>query len=369
MNMYATPEPLPRLAGRAVFGAFAALVVFGVTYELPGKTALLWTAAVGAILFGAAAMLGPQRFAAISAGLAGVPITGICNGDPSNIGWFALLVLVAWCAVAAPLAMTVLLWIAITIMFVLEASLTQSDPGWLAWIAGTAFSVLGCVFGRRQHELVVELHAAQDGLAQRAQAEERARIARELHDVIAHSLTVSLLHVSSARLALADAPDDAARALEEAERLGRATLEEVRHAVGTLHRDGAPDPSKPLPGSTDLPALIASFTAAGADVHATVDADLDGLPATVGLAAYRIVQEALTNAVKHAPATRATVHLAVGGGAVHIDVDSAGPPGNGRGLGLIGMRERAEAVGGTCAAGPGGSGWRVHAELPVKAGS
>jgi signal transduction histidine kinase len=366
MNLYATPEPLPRIAGWAAFGVFAALTVFGVAYELPHHAVLIWTAGACAVVIGAAAVLGPQRIAPLTAAVAGAAITGICNGDPSNTGWFALLVLAAWCALSAPLASTGVLWLAITVMFVLEATLTQSDPGWLAWIAGTAFSVLGCAFGRLQHELVVQLHAAQEGLAQRAQVEERARIARELHDVIAHSLTVSLLHVSSARLALADAPEDAARALEEAERLGRATLDEVRHAVGTLHRDGAPDPTAPLPGSTDVPTLIDSFTAAGADVRATVDADLNALPATVGLAAYRILQEALTNAVKHAPSTRATVHLTVNGGAVHVDVDSAGPPGRGRGLGLIGMRERAEAIGGTCEAGPGGSGWRVHAELPVK---
>jgi signal transduction histidine kinase len=366
MNLYATPEPLPRLARWAFFGVYAALTAFGVAYELPHNAVLVWTAGACAVIVGAATILGPQRFIAPTAALAGAAITAVCNGDPSNTGWFALLVLLAWCALCAPLVWTGALWLAVTVLFVLQATLTESDPGWLAWIAGTAFSVLGCAFGRLQHELVVELHAAQEGLAQRAQAEERNRIARELHDVIAHSLTVSLLHVSSARLALADAPEDAARALAEAERLGRAALDEVRHAVGTLHRDDAADPTAPLPGSTDVPALIESFTSAGADVRATVDADLATLPTTVGLAAYRILQEALTNAVKHAPSTRATVRLAVNDGAVQVDVDSAGPPGRGRGLGLIGMRERAEAIGGTFEAGPGGSGWRVHAELPVK---
>jgi signal transduction histidine kinase len=365
MNLYTTPEPLPRAAGWAVFGVFTALTGFAVGYELPDHAALVWAAGACAVVLGAVAILGPQRTTPVTAAVAGAAVVAICTGDPSNTGWFALIALVAWCAVSTPLVAAGVLWLAVTVMFVLEATLTASDPGWLAWIAGTALSVLACAFGRRQHELVLELNAAQEGLAQRAQAEERNRIARELHDVIAHSLTVSLLHVSSARLALADAPADAARALDEAERLGRAALDEVRHAVGTLHRDGAPDATAPLPGSTDVPALIESFTAAGADVRAAVDADLADVPATVGLAAYRIVQEALTNAAKHAPSRRATVQLRMSDGAVHVDVDSAGPPGHGRGLGLISMRERAEAIGGTCEAGPGGSGWRVHAELPV----
>ena len=99
---------------------------------------------------------------------------------------------------------------------------------------------------RRQRDLLVQLREAQAGLAQRAQAEERNRIAREMHDVIAHSLTVSLLHVSSARLALADDPDEAARALAEAERLGRESLDEVRHAVGLMR--GPTDPDEAVAG-------------------------------------------------------------------------------------------------------------------------
>jgi len=173
--------------------------------------------------------------------------------------------------------------------------------------------------------------------------------------VIAHSLTVSLLHVSSARLALRDDPADAERALAEAERLGRASLDEVRHTVGLLHRAGSVDPTTPLPGSIDVPALVEGFRATGADIHATVDSGLDTLPATVGLAAYRILQEALTNAAKHAPRARATVHVAIAHDVVRLDVDSSGAPGRGTGLGLPGIRERAASLGGTCQAGPGGS--------------
>lgn len=362
------PEPLPRLAGWAVFGAFAAFCVAAVAYHLPEDSALTLTAGVLAIGLGWLATLGPARLMLPATFLAGAAVTAICTGAPANVGWFAIVVLAAWCALSASVLVIGLYWAAATAMFAVEALTTRTDPGWFAWVAGTAFGVLGCFFGRRQRDLVLQLRDAQAGLANRAQVEERNRIARELHDVIAHSLTVSLLHVSAARLALHDDPADAERALAEAERLGRASLDEVRHAVGTLHRDDAPDPTAPLPGSTDVPALIEGFTRAGADVRATVEADLAALPATVGLATYRILQEALTNAVKHAPAARSTVHLAVVDRTVRLDVDTSGAPKSGAGLGLIGMRERAESLGGRCVAGPGGSGWRVHAELPLEPG-
>ena len=155
--------------------------------------------------------------------------------------------------------------------------------------------------------LVAQLRAAQAGLAAKARAEERNRISRDLHDVIAHSLTVSLLHVMSARLAVESDPEDAARSLAEAERLGRESLAEVRQVVGLLRADGAvPDLDRtlPQPGVSGVPSLVERFQAAGADVTLTVDGDAGRLPATVGLAVYRILQEALTNVIRHAPGRR-----------------------------------------------------------------
>jgi signal transduction histidine kinase len=221
---------------------------------------------------------------------------------------------------------------------------------------------------RRQRLLVAELRAAQAGLADRARTEERTRIARELHDVIAHSLTVTLLHIAGARLAVRFDPDDADRALAEAERLGRASLDEVRATVGLLARPGdASDAAAPLPGLAAVPDLVERFRAAGAAVALTVDGDPEPVPATTGLAVYRIVQEALTNAAKHAPGAAVDVRVALGP-AAEVVVDSAGRPGTGHGLGLDGMRERAAALGGTLTAGPGGRGWLVRAELPLPTG-
>jgi signal transduction histidine kinase len=164
-------------------------------------------------------------------------------------------------------------------------------------------------------------------------------------------------------------PAGAVRALEEAERLGRESLDEVRATVGLLRVDGDPETgvAPPLPGIVELPALIEGFRAVGAEVTLTVDGDVAATAATAGLTVYRIVQEAVTNAVKHAPGTPVTVDLRVSASGVELAVDSAGRPGAGSGSGLRTMRERAEALGGTFAAGPGGRGWLVRATLPAHA--
>lgn len=230
---------------------------------------------------------------------------------------------------------------------------------------------------RHERDLLAQLRRAQAGLAEQARTQERNRIARELHDVIGHTLIVSLLHVQSARLAVEHDPADAARALAEAERLGRECLAEVRTTVGMLRQDdtmagtgagagaGAGGGNAPLPGADGLPALVEQFRSAGADVTFTVEGETGGLPATTGLALYRIAQEALTNAVKHARGSPTVVRLTVAPGEVTLTADSQGAPGTGTGLGVISMRERAESVGGICEAGPGGRGWLVCAALPL----
>jgi signal transduction histidine kinase len=217
--------------------------------------------------------------------------------------------------------------------------------------------------------------AEREQTARAAVEEERNRIARELHDVIGHTLTVSLLHVQSARLAVEHDPADAGHALAEAERLGRECLAEVRTAVGMLREDDAADRIAPLPGAGGLPALVEQFRSAGADVTLTVEGDIAGLPATTGLAVYRIAQEALTNAAKHAPGAPTEVGLRVWAGEVTLTADSRTVPGKAAsagadpGLGVISMRERAESVGGSCEAGPGGRGWLVRARLPLTGGT
>jgi signal transduction histidine kinase len=141
----------------------------------------------------------------------------------------------------------------------------------------------------------------------------------------------------------------------------------VRQAVGLLHQHDDAGRTAPLPGADGLPALVERFRSAGADVTVTIDGDSGRLPATTGLAIYRTLQEALTNAVKHAPGSPTAVCLSVGADAVGLAVDSAAKPGAGTGLGVLSMRERAESLGGSCQAGPGGRGWLVRATLPLPA--
>jgi len=375
MTAETSPE-LPFAAGRAGFlaaaGVFAGITAlgFGLGRMLPAppSAAIAAAAAVGAV--GAAVLLLRQRrplllYAVI--GGAGVTVVGAnWSGNPV---WFAMLLIGGWCALAGGRRTGVPYWIAMMALFTIEWAWIRPDSGWGAWLAGGTFTFLAGLLVRYQLGLVAQLRAAQAGLAAKARAEERNRISRDLHDVIAHTLTVSLLHIMSARLAVEHDPADAARALAEAERLGREGLAEVRQVVGMLRADSdaAQVPGAPLPGIGGLPALVERFQSAGANVTLSVDGDTGRLPATVGLALYRILQEALTNVVKHASGAPATARLTVSSLAVTLEVDSLGPPGTGTGFGGISMRERAESLGGHCEAGPSGAGWLVRAAVPLAA--
>ena len=224
---------------------------------------------------------------------------------------------------------------------------SHSSVGWAPWVAGVAVSAGGAALIARQQQLVTQLRAAQAGLAARSRAEERNRIARDLHDVIAHSLTVSLLHISSARLAVSEDPDDAARALAEAERLGRQSLEEVRSIVGLMRSGDGGERSRLAPAQSldALDELVERFRKAGANVRLERSGDLPLLPATASTTLYRIAQEAFTNAARHARGSPVSVRVAAAGGRVELTVDTDGIPGNGRGAGLTTMApERREDI-------------------------
>jgi signal transduction histidine kinase len=209
--------------------------------------------------------------------------------------------------------------------------------------------------------------------ARRAVGDEQARIARELHDVIAHSVSVIVVQASAADDVFDSRPDLARAALRSIEQAGRDALRELRTLLGG-ESPGSPDPTHPQPGLARLDELAEPLRLAGLDVVVRREGEAPSLPAGVDLSAYRIVQEALTNTLRHARATRAEVTVRHEGNAVELEVrdDGRGVPlmadGGGAGQGLVGMRERAALLGGTLEAGPlPGGGYRVHARLPLEA--
>ena len=211
-------------------------------------------------------------------------------------------------------------------------------------------------------------------LAREAVAEERARIARELHDVVAHSVSVMTVQAGAARRVMATDPGGAAQALGAVEATGREALVELRRLLGVLRQDDqATDALRPQPSVADLPRLIRDAEGAGLRVERVVEGHVRPLPPGVDLSAFRIVQEALTNARKHGgPAAAARVVVRYGDEDLEVEVTDDGrgasaPPGDG-GHGLVGMRERVGLFGGELAVGPAdGGGWRVWARLPIGA--
>jgi signal transduction histidine kinase len=223
-------------------------------------------------------------------------------------------------------------------------------------------------------ERAVRAEQSRDEEAQRRVIEERLRIAHELHDVIAHHIALMNVQSGVAAHVLRTQPDEAERALSLVRSGGRTVLQELTVLLGVLRRSGSPLPTAPTPSLHELDALIRSFTAAGVEVDWTPPASLGALPDVIELTAYRIVQESLTNVLKHAPGAAAEVQLLHRSGALEITVTNgpALPPVTGTahgGHGLVGMRERVSAVGGELHAGPAaGGGFAVHAVLPLQTG-
>jgi signal transduction histidine kinase len=229
------------------------------------------------------------------------------------------------------------------------------------WLAGVL------VRARRQAASLAARSAALQRQAEQAAAAERARIARELHDIVAHHLSVVVLQAAGARAS----GKPAGPVLEKIENSARQALEETSRLLDVLRDPDEEASLAPQPGTGELDELAASVRAAGLPVNLVIDGDLAALPAMVDVSVYRIVQEALTNVLKHAGPARAEVTIGCEQDTVTIEVtdNGTGPPGNrspGGGHGLAGMRERAAAFGGELAAGPRpGGGFAVRARLPL----
>ena len=250
-----------------------------------------------------------------------------------------------------------------------------------AWVLGDNMRI------RRAYVTTVEeraerLELERDAQAQRAVLEERTRIARDLHDVVAHGMSVMVVQAGAARRTLAhDDTDRATEALRNIEATGRGALEEMRRLVGVLRApatnggdgsaDGTGPPRLPQPGIGDVDDLVAHCREAGLDVTLRVEGDRRELPSGLELVVYRIAQEALTNTIRHAGPARAEVRLGYGTDCLELAVTDDGrgaatSPRAEPGHGLAGMRERVDLYGGTITVGPQrGGGFRVLARLPL----
>jgi signal transduction histidine kinase len=240
----------------------------------------------------------------------------------------------------------------------------------IGWLAGFALRE------RAERAEAAELRATQaererDATARIAVAEERARIARELHDIVAHSVSVMVLQVGAVRHKLPEALERDSDALKGVEQTGRAALAEMRRLLGAMRSEGEDAERSPRQGLDRLDSLAEEIRHAGLPVRLQVEGEPFPLPPAIDLSAYRIVQEGLTNALKHAHAGQADVVVRYAPGELQIEVRDDGTgavPGDGLGHGLIGVRERVKIYGGEMSAGTAtGGGFVLSTRLPLAA--
>jgi signal transduction histidine kinase len=253
------------------------------------------------------------------------------------------------------------------------------DQGWgdfffisllftIVWLAGNALGAKLTQY-RQAEERAARLEREREERARAAVAEERARIARELHDVVGHSVSVMTVQASGVRRLLRPDQEREREALLIVEQTGREALAEMRRLVDVLRRPEESPALAPQPSLQHLDKLLDQVRESGLDVELKVEGDVAKLPASVDLAAYRLVQEGLTNTLKHAQAHRAEVLVRYGNGEVELVVADDGNGtggGDGGGHGLVGLRERIAVAGGELDAGPrAGGGFQVRARLPM----
>ncbi|WP_377269971.1 sensor histidine kinase [Peterkaempfera sp. SMS 1(5)a] len=257
-------------------------------------------------------------------------------------------------------------------------SVLLSAPFVLCWALGRLTRIRRAYYAELE-DRAARLERERDARAKVAVAAERARIARELHDVVAHNVSVMVVQADGAAYVLDGSPEQAKEALATIAATGRQALDEMRRLLGVL-RTAEPGAGEyvPQPGVEQLPDLLEQVRGAGLAVDFTLEGRQRPLPRGVELTAYRIVQEALTNVRKHGgPDVRADVHIRFGDGTVDVLVEDDGRGAaaelyeqggaDGQGHGLIGMRERVGMVGGRLDAGPRpGGGFRIRAVLPLK---
>lgn len=357
--------------------AAMALVAVVSTVQRPGTDFVLALGATVVVIspfvlfFASGIKFNPALISATSLTATAMFLFGTSTPIPGD---FAPLILVLMVGVVGSLASVRrgLLATALAAALLGIASATHRLDGIALYLSFVAMGWLVGFLLLTQRQLLIKQQEMQADLAEHAAADERRRIAREVHDVIAHSLSVTLLHVTGARRGLQEDRDidEAVDALVDAERLGRQAMADIRHTVGLL--DDGPLKIDPEPDIDDIPILIDDFTQAGLDVEVRTEGRADGVSAAVGLALYRITQESLANIAKHAPDSKAVVELTVSRSTARLTIVNELPvaitaQAASDGRGLRGMRQRIELLGGAIDIGPSRGGWSVCAEIPLTA--
>lgn len=350
----------------AVFGESGAFTALGVASALVGL--LPWALVAGGV------QLPPAVFAVL--GLVPVWVGVVIAENPG--GMFPAMLVVTWVTRTSSNAWLVAGTVVAAVGSIVTLALQTGEAhenGMAYFIGGIGISWLCGRMLRRQELLNQDLQAMNELRVEHAAVAERARIARDVHDVVAHSLTVVMLHLTGARRALAADPAQADQALARAELVGRESLDSIRQVMGLL-RDPGDGADVPVPGLAELPALIDGYAAGGLDL----ESDLSSMPmdadTAVGFVVFRIVQESLTNVLRHAPGASCHVSVRAGADAAarHVDVEISNGVATGAGvvdvragLGVRGMVERVRALGGRLEAGPvAGGGWMVRATIPLR---
>jgi signal transduction histidine kinase len=348
-------EPLPLLARRiAPRTVLACILVADMGFTVVhGSASVVGPSIVVAAYTVGTRLRRPEALPALVLALAGLAVEFVLSGDlggPADLAGVLIVVVAAW-------------WLGDTLRARREHAAALEERT------------------RQLESRTRELEEAREELARRAVVDERLRIARELHDIVAHSMGVVVVQAMVADAVLAEDPAQARLAVAAIRDTGRSTLDELRGLLGALR--SSDDGTAPLPGLADLDALIDQMTRAGLRVAVEVRGERGALPRTVDLAAYRVVQESLTNALRHAAGASVRVEVEYRPDSVDVQVTDDGGASSsgfdprpslvvapGSGNGLAGMAERVAFFGGAFSAGPrAGGGFAVTAHLPVSGAS
>lgn len=333
------------------------------------------TAVLLLLLTGAVAWRRVRPVEAFAAGMGALTVLSVWQGGAEAGGLFAVLLVSTFSAAAWSRRA----WPVVVIAVIAVCAHNLSDPfirhpgtlqGLVDQLFGLFFTAAGLLLGRIVHARGQRAVVAEQGAAGLVAAE-RARLARELHDVVAHSVSLMVVQAKGGAAILAQDPARAAQAFSTIEASGRQALEELRRMLGLLREEGDDAPSRHAqPGLAEVPALVEAIRATGLEVAMSTEGEPGALAPSADLSAYRVVQEALTNVLRHSGARRADVSLRWrpeelevrvhddGTGAVRLDLPSGG-------RGLLGLRERVGLLGGTVHAAPRpDGGFEVRALLP-----